>query len=233
MSDVPTLVKVLRYLRDSSEPSSYNDIISAVQEGQAPVDRALKKLVAEGMVDSRDSRYCYAATPRAEELCQKLFALYERVLARPQLELLARGLICQADEYYPLRMNTLLRVLDKEGFALEDVTQFLDGEVERGHVKRVSAIFGGRVSGSPPLFTPYYLGLPQIDQHEYRQLEEWSGDSGLVCSQGDYLIGDYPAELAEPAIRYVETVKPELKQVIIGEALQGWYGLGDPDTRLR
>ena len=78
-----------------------------------------------------------------------------------------------------------------------------------------------------------YLCLPQIDQHEYRQPEEWSGDSGLVCSQEDYLIGDYPAELAEPAIRYMETVKPELRQVIIGEGLQGWYGSGDPDTRLR
>ena len=233
MSDVPTLVKVLRYLRDSSAPSSYNDIISAVQEGQVPVDRALNKLVGEGIVDRCDSRYCYAATPRAEELCQKLFALYERVLARPQLELLARGLICQADEYYPLRMITLLRVLDKEGFALEDVPQFLDGEVKRGYVKRVSAIFGGRVSGSPPWFIPYYCGLPQIDQHEYPQPEDWSGDSGLAYSQEDYLIGDYPAELAEPAIRYVETVKPELRQVIIGEALQGWYGSGDPDTRLR
>ena len=132
MSDMSALVKILRYLRDNSEPSNYNDIISAVQEGQARVDRALNKLVGEGIVDSRDSRYCYAATPRAEELCQKLFALYERVLARPQLELLARGLICQADEYYPLRMITLLRVLGKEGFALEDVTQFLDGEVARG-----------------------------------------------------------------------------------------------------
>ena len=65
------------------------------------------------------------------------------------------------------------------------------------------------------------------------QPEEWSGDSGLVYSQEDYLIGDYPLELAEPAIRYTETVKPELRQVIIGEALQGWHGSGDPDTRLR
>ena len=57
MSDMSALVKVLRYLRDNSEPSSFNDIISAVQEGQAPVDGALNRLVGKGIVDSRDSRY--------------------------------------------------------------------------------------------------------------------------------------------------------------------------------
>jgi hypothetical protein len=233
MSDMPTLVKVLRYLHDNSEPSSYNDIISAVQERQALVDKALEKLVAERIVHSRDSLYSYNATPRAEELCQKLFALYEKILARPQLELLARGLICQADEYYPLRMNTLLRVLEKEGFAAEDVTRFLDGEVKMGYVKRMPAIFGGRVWGSPPLFIRYYLGLAQFGQHDYPQPEDWSGNSGLAHSQEDYLLSNYPPELAEPAVQYIETVKPELGQVIMGEALQRWYGSSDPDTRLR
>ena len=136
MSDEPTLVKVLRYLQGNAAPSAYNDIISAVGEGQALVDKALGKLVVEGIVESGDEGYCYRATARAEELCQKLFALYEQVAAQPELELLARGLLCQASGYYLLRMNTFLEVLEEEGFTPEDVTRFLDGEIERGYVKR-------------------------------------------------------------------------------------------------
>ena len=233
MSDVPTLLKVLRYLRANSESSSYNDIISAVHEGQALVDRALNKLVAEGIVNSRDEGYCYTATPRAEELSQKLFALYEKAASRQRLELLGRGLICQAEEYYPLRSGTFVHVLEREGFAFEDVTRFLDGEVEKGYVKKVPGIFGARVSGSPPLFIPPYYGSWQTSRYQFQHVGEWSCASVPPHGEDDYVIGDYPAELAEPAIRYMEAEKPGLRQVPMGEVFRRWYGLDDPETRLR
>ena len=220
-------------MRANSEPRSYNDIISAVHEGQALVERALNRLITEGIVDRRDEGYCYTATPRADELSQKLFALYEKAASRQRLELLGRGLICQAEEYYPLRLGTFVQVLEREGFAFEDVTRFLDGEVEKGYVKRVPGIFGARVSGSPPLCIPPYYGLWQTSEYQFEHVRE--GSCGAVPSHGeeDYLIGDYPAELAEPAIRYVETERSGLRQVPTEWVFRGCYGLDDPETRLR
>lgn len=230
MSDAPTLVKVLRYLRDNTAPSTYNDIISTVQEGQVLIDRALNKLLTEGIVERRDQYYCYTATPRAEELCQKLFALYEKMAKSSQLELLARGLLCQSGKYYVLRVNTFLQVLGKEGFTQEDMTHFLNGEVERGYVKRVRGFFVAKVSASARLFMPSYYPVRQVSADEYRQLKERASDSGLLCSEEDYFIGAYPAELAEPTIRYMETRKQELKQVLEREPLREWC---EPDDHIR
>jgi len=233
MSDEPTLIKVLRYLQRNAAPSAYNDIISAVGEGQALVDRALGKLVGEGIVESVDEGYCYLATARAEGLCQKLFALYEQVAAQPRLELLARGLLCQASGYYLLRMNTFLEVLEEEGFNPEDVTRFLDGEIERGYVKRARGALAGRVSISAPMFVPSYYALRGTGFRDQQQPGAWDADRDCLSGEEDYLIGVYPPEVAEPAIQYVETQKPGLSQVLKGEAYRQWYVSDDPATRLR
>jgi hypothetical protein len=186
-----------------------------VQEGQALVNRALKRLVAEGIVDSCEERYWYNATPRVEEFCQKLFTLYEKVLRRRQMELLAPGLLSQVGGRYLLRMDPFLQVLEKEGFTMEDVTHFLDEEIERGYVKRVRVIFIARASLLPPLFVPsYYASHLHVNTDEYEQLKERCYDLGLSVNEEDYLIGDYPAELAEPAIQYMETEKQEVIQAL-------------------
>lgn len=233
MSDEPTLVKVLRYLQGNAAPSAYNDIISAVGEGQALVDRALSKLVAEGIVGSGDEGYCYVATRRAEDFCQKLFALYEQLAAQPRLELLARGLLCQASGYYLLRMDSFLQVLEEEGFAREEISRFLDGEIERGYVKRTRGTLAARVSISPPMFVPSYYALRHKEVRKRQQLKEGSSQSEPLSQEEDYLVGVYPPEVTQPAIQYMETQKPGLSQVLKAEAYRQWYVSDDPVTRLR
>ena len=227
MSDAPTLVKVLRYLRGNTAPCTYNDIISTVPEGQVLVDRALNELLAEGIVERRDQHYCYVATPKAEELCEKLFALYEKIAKRSQLELLARGLLSEAGRYYVLRVSTFLEALEKEGFACEDATRFLEGEVKRGYVRRQRGFFIAEVSASTRLLMPSNYPVRQISAGEYRRLVKRSRDSGILCSEEDYLIGAYPAELAEPAKGFMERGKPELRRVLIKEPLRDWYETDD------
>ena len=96
MANLPTAVKVLKYLKDVSVPSTPSDISRAVYEGQALVDRALTELVARGLIDRHgEAQYAYRATPEAGELCRKLFALYDKVNARLQMELLVQGLLSQ------------------------------------------------------------------------------------------------------------------------------------------
>ena len=233
MSDVPTLVKVLTYLRSNTAPKAYNDIISAVKEGQALVDRALNKLMAEGIGETRDNCYCYVVMPRSEELCQKLFALYGEVTVEPRLELLARGLLCQATGHYLLRVNTFLGVLEEEGFTREEVIQFLEAEIERGYVKGTRGISGARVSILPPLFVPSYYASRQTKAREYQRLDEWFCGWDLSSGEEDYLIGLYPAELAETAIRNLEMKRPGLSQALKRDAFRQWYMSNDPDTRLR
>jgi DNA-binding IclR family transcriptional regulator len=84
MTDLPSLVKILRYLRNSRTGKTYADIIRGVPETQEFVDRALAKLVEEGVITEEGELYYYRPTPKAEEVSRKMFTIYEEVARREQ-----------------------------------------------------------------------------------------------------------------------------------------------------
>lgn len=228
MSNLPTAVKVLKYLRDVSAPSTQNDISRVVREGQAHVRRALTELMARGLIDRRgEDHYHYRATPEADELCQKLFALYDKVSTRPQKELLVRGLLSQPAPRYLWHMNKLLEVIEREGFSREDAIPFLDQETEKGYIKRVRMIFVARIPFTAPPFIPYYnmSDIRNIEPNEYEQLKQQYHNSGLIMNEENYLMGAYPPELSQTAAQYVEKEKRQMRDMLWEEAFQQWQGL--------
>ena len=228
MSNLPTAVKVLKYLMDVSVPSTHSDISRAVHEGQVFVDRALAELMARGLIDRHgEDHYHYRTTSEADELCRKLFALYGKVSTRPQKELLVRGLLSQPGPRYLWHMNKLLEVLDGEGFAREDAVPFLDKEARKGYLKRVKIIFVARIPFIAPPFIPYYniSDFRNIDANEYEQLKQQCHSLGLLMNEEDYLMGAYPPELSQPAIQYVEKEKRQIRDMLREEAFRQWQGL--------
>ena len=228
MSNLPTAVKVLKYLMDVSVPSTHTNISRAVHEGQILVDRALTELMARGLIDRHgENRYHYIATPEADELCRKLFALYGKVSTRPQQELLARGLLSQLSPRYLWHVNKLLEVLESEGFTREDAVPFLDQETRQGYIKRIRIILVARLSFTAPPFIPYYYitDFRKVDVNEHRQLKQQCRNLGLSMNREDYLMGAYPPELSQPAIQYVEKEKRQIRDMLREEAFREWQGL--------
>jgi len=218
MSDIPTLVNILRYLYSNAEPSTYGNIITTVQKEQELVDRALDELVSQGIIEKRDEYYHYKSTPEAEEITQKFFALYEKVLRTPQMELLVCGLLSRAGGGHPLRMNTLLHVLATEGHAADDVLNFLNKEVEKGYIKKVQVnLIGMDLTLCPVLIPASYTPRLQVDTSEYEIAKGWCQDLDLSSTEEDYLIGNYPDELAEASVQYVETEKQRAVTEVLRE----------------
>ncbi|MEE8473117.1 MAG: winged helix DNA-binding protein [Dehalococcoidia bacterium] len=85
MTDLPSLVKILRYLRNSRSGKTHADIIRAVRETQEHVARALEKLVKDGVITEHGDLYQYQPTPKGEEICRKMFIIYDEVVRREQL----------------------------------------------------------------------------------------------------------------------------------------------------
>lgn len=82
MTDLPAIVKVLKYMRIIPGEVTSADITRAVQESRGHVDRALGKLVREGILIEDQGFYHYRATPGAEEFSRKMLAVYEEVVRR-------------------------------------------------------------------------------------------------------------------------------------------------------
>lgn len=227
MSSVPTVVKVLQYLVNTTSPSTYNDISRAVQEGQALVDKALAELMARGLVDRRGRDYSYRASPEADELCRKMLALYDRVMVSQRKELLVRGLLSLPGLRCLWRVSKLLDVVEKEGLAREDIIPFLDEEVRAGYVSRAKIMFVARIPFTAPPFIPYYRidDFRGVEADEYEQMKEQCARLGLSIKDEQYVAGTYPAEIAQPAVRYLEREKRQLRDILKEDAFQEWPGL--------
>ncbi len=196
-------------------------------EGQALLDRAIAVLVAQGLVEREGEDYRYRASGGTDELCRKLFALYDRVVTRPHNELLVRGILSMPGPRYLWRMSNLLELLEKEGFAREEAIPFLDEEVEKEYIKKVRIIFVARVSFALPPFIPYYRisDFRNVEGDEYEQLREQCQNLGLTMTEEHYLTGAYPPELSEPAVQYLEKEKRQIGGRLREEAFRQWQGL--------
>jgi hypothetical protein len=228
VSNMPTAVKVLKHLRETSAPSTSTNISRAVREGQTLVDKALAELVARGLLlRNSGDYYQYRKTPEADQLCQRLFALYDKLSTRPGKELLVRGLLSQPSPRYLWHVNKLLEVIEREGFSRKDAIQFLDGETGKGYIKKVRMIFVARTPFVAPPFIPYYYmsGFRNIDPNEYDKLTQQCHSSGLLMNEESYLMGAYPPELSQPAIQYVEKEKRQMRDTLWEEAFKQWQGL--------
>jgi hypothetical protein len=226
MANVPTVVKVLKYLRETSAAHTNTNITRAVNEGQTLVTKALAELVARGLLVKKGARYRYRVTPETDKLCQRLFELYDKLSTRPQMELLIRGLLSQPGPRYLWHLNELLGVAEREGFSRKDVTAFLDGEMEKGYLTRVKMIFVVRAPSAAPPFIPYYYmsDFRNVQPDEFDKLKQCHA-LGLSINEESYLMGTYPPELSQPAVQYVEQEKRQVRDALLEEAFQMWQGL--------
>ena len=232
MSDIPTLIKIIKYLNSCKNPIVIKDIISATQEGQVLIDRALDKLILDGVVKNANETYCYIDTPENEETCQKLFDLYDNLINKPKLELLVRGLLCRTEGHCLMRLSTYLTVLTKEGFDVDEMIYCLEDEIERGYITRVPISYIGGVPVSPPLTIPAAYSLRDITAYECQKVKEWFGNLDYSYGEADCLLGDYPDEIVKAAVEHMETMHKELLRVLDTKTFRQWHGRSSSESSL-
>jgi hypothetical protein len=73
----------------------------------------------------------------------------------------------------------------------------------------------------------YLSGLRQMTSGELEEYmrklkERWRG-LGWCIQEEEYLVGEYPLELANPARQYLEREKPEIRKKLSDESLERWF----------
>ena len=223
----PTILNLLEYLRNSQAERTGEELSSIINESPKYVNKALERLVAMDMVTKEGGAFLYKATPRSEGLLVQLREVYEAVAKKPEKELLIRGIICHIPPQYLFHFDTLVRMLEGEGIGGEEAKEFLGEEMERGYLKKVRIIYMGIDPYPAPLYIPpfyyYYLcHLGIIDKEKYQQLKEKYKDYEL--QEEDYLICQYPPELANPAKEYIRRERAEIRDRLRQKGLLSWWG---------
>ena len=177
------------------------------------------------MVMKEGGLYLYKATPYSEEFSARLAEVYETVSRKPAKELFVRGLICHIPSQYLFHVDTLLEMLEQEGFDREELRQFLQQEHERGYLKIIKLTYIGVEPHAIPVCIPpfyfYYLRhLGLVDHGGYKRLLR--GYKDYEFNEQDYLVAQYPPELADPAREYIERARKEMKDSLRRKGLQAW-----------
>lgn len=255
MSCMPALVKVLKYLRENPGWNDFHDVIIATGESQTRAEKALGKLTASGIIENDGGRSRYVPTAKAEDFSLKFLGLYGKLIAEPQMELMMRGFLCaigQPAAY--LRLTRLLEVLEKEGFKREEVISFIEREMGRRRIEKLHIIFTVNGPGSagaiayqcptsnskwlrvipiprvpypPPLaISTYYMSSSRdVSVAEVARMREEYLSSKTAGAEEEYVLGVYPSELSEPAMKYLSHEKEKILRALKEEAFQQWFGL--------
>jgi HEPN domain-containing protein len=252
---MPSLVAVLKYLRDNPEWFNLNDVITATKESQTRAEKAIAKLAGEGIIECEGPRFRYAPTEKTEDFAQKFLGLYGKIIQGPQLELMVRGILSaigHPSSY--LRLTRLVEVLGKEGFDKEEVGAFIERENARGRIEKLHIIFTLSRPGSaaatayqrpsdnskwlrvipiprvpypsPLAISTYYMSSSRdVSAEEVARLKEEYFSSNPLAVEEEYIMGNYPPELSEPAVKYLTSEKAEMLKALKDEAFQQWFGL--------
>lgn len=224
---VPTIVKVLNYLKGVKAKKTKEELFISIDEPQEYVNKALEKLIAIDIVAQEGCDYSYNDNPFSGEFCDRLAELYESLSRKPDKELLIRGLICQIPSQYLFHLPTLVQMLQKEGIDEQELHQFLEQEITNGYLKRIKAHYIDMEPHVTPIcIPPFYLHylnhLGIIDHDMYSSSKhDYRADK---LEEEDYLIAQYPPELANSAKNYIEEERKELKDNLRSREMVSWGG---------
>ncbi|MBI4332564.1 MAG: hypothetical protein HY673_14935 [Chloroflexi bacterium] len=223
----PSSLKVLRYLRGYRLPRTRNDIIQGTGETPDYVTRALSRLAAEKIVTEENGGYLFAPGPESDIIFVKLADVCAIVSRGTQLELMVRGLLCATPQPCLVRISAVTGILASEGFSNEETMGFVQEEIRKGHVKKIKLLFYLRRQNTLPTYVPqeYVSPLSWVDMESYHQVGHYVGedDPGYPSAHEEYLLGDYPREMANPAKEYLDTEKAYIKEKLREEAMRNWF----------
>jgi len=228
---MPAIVKVLQHLISHPTGATCEEITGATGESEAYVDKAVEKLRDLGVIYEWDGAYFYVPGQDNDCFSDQLLKVYQTITHERSRDLFVRGLICQVPSQHPIHLETLLDIAEKEGMDRKGIRRFLRQEIARGYVKRIGIVFGktnaiGTSILLPVYLTPYHwIGLRSqgdIKTYEYETLE--NENDQRETDEEDYILAQYPPELATSAREYMKDRGKELVHYLRDMDTMFWGG---------
>lgn len=217
----PTALKVLGFLREHPQGADAPALEKKLGVNNRYLRKALEKLLQGHLVVEEGG--CYKPVSGLDEFSQKYIKLYQKLNRDRECQLIVRGLLSGvARQGYLLRLESLLFLLEEEGFNREEIKEFLRTEMKKGYLTQVKVCFRGEgYLLTCPAFIPLsYVYYSHRDGFgDYTELRERWRRQGLVLREDEYLMAEYPQELAAPARQYLDEERQEIKERLRREAL--------------
>ena len=224
--DTPSIPRMLEILLESEEGRDEQALLQALGDASY-ASKAVDILLEHAIITREKSRLRICHGSEVTQKVQQIVSFYRDVQRATRKDLTFRGILNATYYKCLIHLGTFIEMMDQEGFDRGETTRTLDEEVKQGYVQRLTIVYRSR-SGLEHKFFPfiplyYYPHFIAMDANNAEPFRAKLENTGIALIEEDYLLGNYPKELAAQARDYVLKEKNHIKEKIKGEAFDVWW----------
>ncbi len=225
--ETPSIPRMLEMLLECEEGRDEQALLRALGEEAPYAARAVDILLEHSVIAREKGRLRICCDSKAAQRVHQIVDFYRNIQRATRKELTFRGILNATYYKCLVHFGTFTEMMEHEGFDKEETGRTLNGEVEQGYVQRLKIVYRSR-SGLKHKFFPfiplyYYPHFVVLDADKAEPFRARFENSGVALAEEDYLLGNYPKELAAQAREYILKEKNHIKDKIKDEAFDVWW----------
>lgn len=222
----PTIPAILRSLAETPEGKDELDFNAGSAERQY-VSKAVQALLEHGLITRAEGVLRLTKKSEGLEKVERLLEFYDDVQKRARIQLTFRGILNATQYRCLVHLDALMGMMEQEGFDHDEVDGMLAKEKSDGHIERLRIMYRLRRGLKhkcfpfiPFYYYPHFVVMNSDNVGAFRSRLEKAGISSV---EEEYLLGNYPKEMANQSREYITAQKAHIKERIKNEAFDIWW----------
>jgi hypothetical protein len=224
--DTPSIPRILEMLLECEEGRDEPALVQAL--GDAPyATKAIDILLAHGLITREKGRVRISHDVGVTQKIHQIVSFYGDIQKAARKGLMFRGILNATYYRCLMHFGTFIDMMEYEGFDKEETISTLDEEKKQGYVQHLKIMYRSRL-GLKHKFFPfiplyYYPHFIAMDADNAQPLRARLENPGVTLAEEDYLLGNYPKELAAQSRDYILKEKNHIKEKIKNESFDVWW----------
>jgi len=224
--DTPSIPRILEILLESDEGRDEPALLQALGDASHGA-KAVDILLEHGMITREKGRLRICHGSGVTHRVRQIVSFYGSIQRAARKGLMFRGILNATYYKCLIHFGTFIEMMEHEGFDKEETVAILDEEKKQGYVQHLKIVYRSR-SGLKHKFFPfiplyYYPHFIVMDANNVEPFRAKLENTGIALTEEDYLLGNYPKELAAQARNYILKEKNHVKEKIKSEAFDVWW----------
>lgn len=222
----PTIPAILRSLAETPEGKDESDFDVGPSERQY-VSKAIQALLEHGLITRDEGTLRLTKKTEYLEKVERLLEFYDDVQKQARIRLTFRGILNATQYRCLVHLHTFMEMMGQEGFDNNEVDGILAKEKSGGRVEHLKIMYRVRRGLKhrcfpfiPFYYYPHFIVMNSDNAGSFKSKLE---TAGIFSVEEEYLLGNYPREMANQAREYITAQKAHIKERIKNEAFDIWW----------
>jgi hypothetical protein len=224
--DIPTIPRVLKLLIERGGECAEATVTENLPAG-AYAGKAIETLHRQGIIEQEEGRLRIVKSAENDRTINGIIGFYSDTDRVTRRRLLFRGILNAAQYACMVHLDTLVELMEAEGFTRPETEGLIQMDGKRGYVERQKIIYRTREGLKQKTFSfiplHYYPHFIAMKSDYVDRLKERFKGAGISLTEEEYVLGHYPTEIATQSREYLRTEKESLQEKIKNEAFDIWW----------